>query len=69
MLLSHMVSRLFLGEDFLEDLQRFGICVGVGFDVSFAFVLKDFIDGNEDSRLFHLSEVLVDGSSEHAHGG
>ena len=37
--------------------------------MAFALVLEDFIDGDENTRLFHLSEVLVDGRSEYAHGG
>ena len=35
--------------------------------MSDAFLFENFVDGNEDARLFHVAESVVDGGSEHSH--
>ena len=40
-----------------------------GIDVSHTLLLQDFIHSNEDTRLLHISESVVDGRTEELHGG
>lgn len=41
------------------------ICV----DVAALFGVGNFIEINQDAAFFHVAEFVVDGSSQHAHGG
>ena len=38
-------------------------------DMADAFVFKDFVDGNEYSRLLNFAETAVDGRTEELHCG
>ena len=37
-------------------------------DVTNSFLFQDFIDGNQDARLFHITKAIVDGGAEELHG-
>ena len=41
----------------------------VAVDVAHAFLLQNFVDGDEDACFLYIAELVVDGCAEHAHGG
>jgi hypothetical protein len=39
----------------------------IGVDVAHALLLQNLVNGNEDSRLLHVAEAIIDGGAEEFH--
>ena len=52
-----------------RNLQSLGVLLYEGVDVAHALLVKNLVHGNEDARLLHVAEAVVDGGAEELHRG
>ena len=51
------------------NLQGLGMLLNERVDVTHPLLLKDFVNGNEDARLFDFAKAIVNCRAEEFHGG